>query len=360
MDMFNPISIDGRHVKVRSLRTANWEQLSESLLYEDSWYGRMWNITTPEDIKKMYERLIAAMDAKMENPIVFWDIEQQRILGITNFMNIEPQNRLTEIGGTWIGKKWQKTFTNTETKYLLLKYCFEQLNLVRVEFRIDCENTQSIKAIERIGAKFEGVIRNRRIIPSGQSRDRCFYSVVDRDWHGVKIHLEKLLAQYEHPYSESLSKTIELRKAGQFDEAFAKVRELIALYPSDPILHYHAAWICDAGRTETEAAQFYENSIELGLNGPDKRDALLGLGSTYRSLGQFQKSKDIFVLGIKEFPDYRPYKVFLALSEYNLKNPSESMRLLLGELIDTTGSNEIKNYERALRFYSDKLDDSWK
>lgn len=191
--IFEPVVIDTSNVKIRPLAQVTWQQMAAGILYEDSWHGRMWNIRGPEDVQRMHTNALAAVERKTGNPLVFLNPAEDEVLGVTNFMNCEPANRLIEIGGTWISKRWQRSCVNTETKFALLSYAFEQLKLVRVEFRIDCENYQSQRAIERLGVHFEGVIRNRRVIPSGETRDYRFYSVVDRDWPQVKDRIEGLI-----------------------------------------------------------------------------------------------------------------------------------------------------------------------
>lgn len=194
LSIFHPVIIDTPRLRIRPLSTTTWEALAKSLLYEGSWHGSVWNLNRPEAIRQMYENGIKSIEHRRGNPIIFLN-HKNEVVGMTNFMNCEPQNKLTEIGGTWIGLKWQRTYVNTESKYYLLKYCFENLGLVRVEFRIDHQNVNSQRAMERLGVHFEGVIRNRRIIPSGESRDYHFYSVIDRDWPKVKAHIELLLGK---------------------------------------------------------------------------------------------------------------------------------------------------------------------
>lgn len=192
----------------------------------------------------MHERSIAAFEAKKGNPHVFLNQDETEVLGKINFMNIEPHNKNTEFGGTWISPKWQRTHVNTETKYLLLKYCFETLGLVRVEFRIDRENQASRKAIQRIGATFEGIIRNRTILPSEESRDYCFYSVIDKDWPKLKTELEVLLSKYDAPFASRLTEICRLRSSGKFDVAFEGIQKLISEYPAEPLGDFATAIVC--------------------------------------------------------------------------------------------------------------------
>jgi RimJ/RimL family protein N-acetyltransferase len=106
-----------------------------------------------------------------------------------------PKDRGLEIGGTWYGVDFQRTAVNTECKYLLMTYAFEKLRSIRVQLKTDSRNERSQKAIERIGAKKEGVLRNHMILPDGYFRHSVFYSVLDTEWLDVKRNLEAMLGR---------------------------------------------------------------------------------------------------------------------------------------------------------------------
>lgn len=357
--MFNPVVLDTEHVKIRPLNVVSWETLAKGLLYENSFHARNWGVKTPQDVQRMYEKSLLALQNKKGNPIVFLNRDESEVLGMTNFMNVEPENMMIEIGGTWINPKYQKTYVNTETKFALLQYAFETLHLVRVEFRIDSENFPSQKAVERLGFHRDGLMPRRKINANQDVRDYFFYSVTDQTWSHVKQRMLALLQESKASEYSSLRQIKDLLKNKKADDAFTETKNALKTFPLSASLHYLAACICDGYRTENEAVDYYLKSLELGLTGFEKRDAYLGLGSTYRSLGEYEKSAEIFTRGMQEFPDYRPYRVFLALTEYNLKKPAKSIERLLLELIETTNDLEIQGYQRALRFYSDKLDQTF-
>jgi RimJ/RimL family protein N-acetyltransferase len=100
-----------------------------------------------------------------------------------------------EIGGTWYGVDFRRTVVNTECKYLLLRHAFEALGCIRVQFKTDLRNERSQKAIERIGAVKEGILRNHMILPDGRVRDSVYFSVLDSEWPAVKLRLEQLLGR---------------------------------------------------------------------------------------------------------------------------------------------------------------------
>ena len=108
-------------------------------------------------------------------------------------MNIVPKDRGLEVGGTWYGTDFQRTAVNTECKYLLLTHAFETLKCIRVQIKTDLRNIRSQKAIERIGAKKEGILRNHMILSDGRYRDSVFYSIIDTEWDEVKKRLEEML-----------------------------------------------------------------------------------------------------------------------------------------------------------------------
>ena len=110
---------------------------------------------------------------------------------------------------------------------------------------------------------------------------------------------------------------------------------------------------------EREAIPYYHAAIENDLPGADLRQAYLGLGSTYRTLGQYDESKKILLEGISHFPDANEMKIFLAMTLYNLGENHEAVSSLLKVIVETTSEEEIKNYERAIRFYADDLNKKW-
>ncbi|MBO9667784.1 MAG: tetratricopeptide repeat protein [Bdellovibrio sp.] len=158
---------------------------------------------------------------------------------------------------------------------------------------------------------------------------------------------------------EKIEQAIQLRKSDKPEEAMSLLLSLLPFHPNNPDLNYQLAWTCDFMGKEADAVPYYEKALSNGLT--DGRDgAFLGLGSTYRCLGEYEKSLKVFDQGIKEFPESRPLKVFRALTHYNLGKSEESVSQLLIQLIDTTSDASIKSYDGALRFYSDKLNETWK
>jgi RimJ/RimL family protein N-acetyltransferase len=110
-------------------------------------------------------------------------------VGMTGYLEIRPEHRALEIGRTWIGRAFQGTRVNPESKYLLLRHAFEALGAVRVQFKTDLNNTHSQRAIEKLGAKREGVLRRYQTRANGMTRDTVMYSVIEEEWPEVKAGL---------------------------------------------------------------------------------------------------------------------------------------------------------------------------
>jgi RimJ/RimL family protein N-acetyltransferase len=353
--LFDPIAIDTEFFKIRSMLSTTWEKVADGILYENSFHATNWGIKTRDDVQKLYQNSLKAWENKKGHPLVFLSSDEAEVYGISNFMNVEPENKMIEIGGTWIAKKWQRSPVNTGTKFELLRYIFEVLKFNRVEFRIDADNTVSQKAIERLGVQFEGHHKRRKVNANQDIRDYKFYAVTDLDWPEVKAQMTELTMRKKDPFEIEISKIKNMLRRGENEKAFEATLDAIQKNPRHAGLQYLAASICDGSRTEAEAVPFYLKALELGLPKFEKRDAILGLGSTYRSLGEYEKSKKIFEQGIEEYPKYRAYRVFLAMTEYNLKNSEKAVSLLLKELVATTCDTGTKSYHRALDFYADRL-----
>jgi tetratricopeptide (TPR) repeat protein len=159
---------------------------------------------------------------------------------------------------------------------------------------------------------------------------------------------------------DKLIKAIQLRKENKPDQALVLLAELLKSIPDDPDVNFQMAWTCDYMGKESEAVPFYEKAISNGLSGENRKGAMLGLGSTYRCLGEYEKSLKVFDQAIEEFAGDRSLKVFRALTLHNLGKSEDSIGQLLILLLDTTNDQTIKSYDKALRFYSDKLSEIWR
>ncbi|WP_282173106.1 tetratricopeptide repeat protein [Cytobacillus firmus] len=157
-----------------------------------------------------------------------------------------------------------------------------------------------------------------------------------------------------------LQKAVDLRQSGNHKESNELFLKLVQEFPDNASINYQCAWSFDLIGEESEAVHFYEKAIKLGLPSKELKGALIGLGSTYRTLGEYEKSRNIFLKGIESFPDNRAIKTFYSMTLYNLNEHSKAMELLLNCLIDSTTDVEISKYRKAISFYSNKLDETWK
>ena len=189
-----PVILQGDHVRLEPMTEEHVSGLAEIGLESDIWkfmvYGAMEN---ENDMRGWVRGVLAGVDRGTDMPFVVVHLKSGRIAGATRYLNITPQSRGLEIGGTWYGLDFQRTAVNTECKYLLLKHAFETLGCIRVQIKTDSRNLRSQKAIERIGAKKEGILRNHMILPDGYFRHTVFYSVLDSEWSDVEQRLSDFL-----------------------------------------------------------------------------------------------------------------------------------------------------------------------
>ena len=141
------------------------------------------------DTRQWIEEALAAPD---QLPFAIVETQKGKVVGSTRYLNIRPEHRSLEIGWTWLGQEWQRTWVNTRVKLLLLSHAFDRLGCLRVEFKTDARNQRSLQALERMGATREGVLRKHLIVQGDHSRDSVYFSVIDDEWPQVKERLLSL------------------------------------------------------------------------------------------------------------------------------------------------------------------------
>ncbi|MGJ7515584.1 GNAT family N-acetyltransferase [Pseudomonas baetica] len=161
--------------------------------------GELWNLTvtivpSSTTVDAYLKKALDGRDAGTVMPFVIVLKDTGEVIGSTRLWKIDRINRKLEIGSSWISARWQKTFVNTEAKYLLLRHAFEVLDCVRVQFTTDENNQASRKAILRLGAQQEGIVRHERIMPDGRKRNSVRFSIIDEEWPQVRQDLEQKLA----------------------------------------------------------------------------------------------------------------------------------------------------------------------
>jgi len=197
--VIQPVTLEGQYVRLEPLSLAHHDELCEVGLDEELWRWTPEVARTPEDMRAYIEAALTAQAAGTALPFATVEKSTGRAIGSTRFGNIDRANRRVEIGWTWLGLRWQRTAANTEAKYLMLRHAFETLGCLRVEFKTDSRNAPSRKALLRIGAKEEGILRNHMITYTGRIRHTVYYSIITSEWPEVKAHLEAklLLPQQE-------------------------------------------------------------------------------------------------------------------------------------------------------------------
>lgn len=187
-----PVRIEGDLVTLVPLDIHHADDLYHAGNDEEIWrYMPIPLCTTVDETRTWIAAALA--DQKTETQISFaiWCNETGKAIGSTRYLDIQRENRALEVGWTWIGKNYQRTGVNTECKYLLFRHAFERLGAVRVQLKTDGRNQQSQKAIERIGAKREGVLRKSKLIWDGVYRDSVYFSIIESEWDHVKAALEE-------------------------------------------------------------------------------------------------------------------------------------------------------------------------
>lgn len=188
------ITLEGTHVRLEPLSTKHEDDLLNAAQADEIWE---WLALSPVKSRdKMHEWLLRVeKDIEARTQIWFAIIRRSDncVVGVTSYMDIRPGHRGLEIGGTWLTPEVWRTAINTESKYLLLRHAFESLGCIRVQLKTDMRNVRSQRAIERLGAVKEGVLRKHFILYTGYQRDTVMYSIIDTEWAGVKARLEESL-----------------------------------------------------------------------------------------------------------------------------------------------------------------------
>ena len=192
--LLEPVTLTGRLVRLEPLAEAHHDDLIAATQDGDLW--RLWytGAPTPESMHADINRRLGLHATGTMLPFAVVDQTTERAVGMTTYMSVDTINRRVEIGSTWYAKSVQRTGLNTEAKLLLLGHAFDTLGCIAVEFRTHFLNQQSRRAIERLGAKQDGILRNHSIAPNGTLRDTVVYSIIASEWPSVRAHLEWQLA----------------------------------------------------------------------------------------------------------------------------------------------------------------------
>lgn len=186
--------LKGNHVILRPPLTSDVHGLSREAKDGEIWNSPYSSFPHENEMSAYLQELLRG--SKLFLPFIIVDRKSDAIVGTTRYLNIDRENYRMEIGHTWIAKSFRRTATNTETKFLMLQYAFEKLECIAIELRTDVLNTISRRAIERLGAKDDGILRNHKIMRNGRIRDTVCYSIIQSEWPSIKERILDKMTQY--------------------------------------------------------------------------------------------------------------------------------------------------------------------
>ncbi|MBC3812036.1 GNAT family N-acetyltransferase [Undibacterium sp. FT79W] len=191
-----PLHLQGTSVSLEPLEQAHIADIRNAAADGELWKLFFTSVPAPEQTQQWLDTALAMQSQQKAIPFVVREKSGGKIVGSTRFCNIDHQHQRLEIGYTWYSQSVQRSAINTECKLLLLTHAFEVLNCIAVEFRTDWFNRRSQAAIERLGAKRDGVLRNHMILPDGRIRDTVVYSILQNEWPGLKKNLQYMQNKY--------------------------------------------------------------------------------------------------------------------------------------------------------------------
>ena len=198
MAFLQPVTLKGRHATLAPLAPQHLAGLQDAARDGELWQLWYTFIPKPEAMATEIERRLSLLARDSMLPFTVFDADG-RIAGMTTYMNADAANRRVEIGSTWYARRVQRTPLNTECKLMLLTHAFDALDCIAVEFRTHRLNTQSRRAIERLGAQLDGMLRSHQISPNGSLRDTAVYSIIAAEWPTVRAHLQYQLERPRQP-----------------------------------------------------------------------------------------------------------------------------------------------------------------
>ncbi|AGL83867.1 MULTISPECIES: GNAT family N-acetyltransferase [Pseudomonas] len=188
-------SLEGPRIILRPLQRSDADALVNAARDGELWNLPFTVVPSPDTVERYLDVALEGRDAGSVLPFATVLRSTGEVIGCTRFWKIDRHNRKLEIGSTWIASRWQRSFVNTEAKYLMLCHAFDDMNCVRVQFTTDEINHTSRAAILRLGAQQEGIVRHERIMPDGRKRNSVRFSIIDDEWPAVRQRLQQRLSQ---------------------------------------------------------------------------------------------------------------------------------------------------------------------
>jgi len=188
-----PLTLTGELVTLSPLKPDDHDGLVAAASDGELWTLGYTSVARPEEMAATIDRYLEMQSGGSFVPFTTRRRDTGQVIGMTSYCNIDAEHRRLEIGYTWNARSTQRTGTNTESKLLLLSHAFEQLGCIAVEFRTHWLNQQSRRAIERLGAKQDGVLRSHKIMPDGTLRDTVVFSIIALEWPAIRNELARRL-----------------------------------------------------------------------------------------------------------------------------------------------------------------------
>ena len=195
MPLLGPITLTGKHTQLEPLRPEHASALLDAGRDPQIWEWMPARPVTPSAMDAWIARALTAQLQGREYPFVVIRLKDGRVIGSTRYLEVQEDDRTVEIGWTWYSVDAWGGVVNPEAKYLLMRHAFEDWHAIRVALKTDVKNVHSQAAIRKLGARFEGTLRNQRIRPDGSYRDTVLFSIIETEWPAVKRNLERRISE---------------------------------------------------------------------------------------------------------------------------------------------------------------------
>jgi len=190
-----PITLAGKHIRLEPMRPSHARALSEAGRDQAIWSWMPARPLKAETMDRWLEKAVQAEAQGREYPFVVVRLEDNRVIGSTRYLEVQEDDRTVEIGWTWYTPDAWGGVVNPEAKYLLMRHAFDDWHAIRVALKTDIKNLHSQAAIKKLGARYEGTLRNQRIRPDGSYRDTVIFSVIESEWPSVELRLKQRIEQ---------------------------------------------------------------------------------------------------------------------------------------------------------------------
>jgi RimJ/RimL family protein N-acetyltransferase len=199
MASLGPITLTGKHIRLEPMRPEHATALLEAGRAAEIWEWMPSRPVNPETVAGWLKKAMQAESTGREYPFIVSLVSSRRLVGSTRYLDVQEDDRNVEIGWTWYAPDTWGGIVNPEAKYLLMRHAFDDWGAIRVALKTDIRNVHSQAAIKKLGAKYEGLLRNQRIRPDGSYRDTVVFSITEREWPAVKSRLEQRIDQLTPP-----------------------------------------------------------------------------------------------------------------------------------------------------------------